>query len=108
MVRKRPSLQSSEPTKPSLQIWTPLIEHLAQADAEFINNLVDQLFAIVNSRSHGNGQSKDGESNSAKWSAAVWILWLWSDRNGSPQLGESTKRQIRREIMSVLIEGDAV
>jgi hypothetical protein len=66
-----------------------------------VNSLVEQLSAIV-----VKADGKDTEKSSTRWSAAVWILQLWSDRTELPSPDHEVKTRIRREILAALINRD--
>lgn len=93
-------MQAAEPTKATLQIWTPLLDHLAQYEPSFVNTLVEQLFNLVQTGIKG----KASEVASIKWSAVVWILHLWSDRRGPTAISEEVKSSIRRSTLSALVQ----
>jgi len=66
-----------------------------------VNSLIEQLSAIVVKT-----DGKDTEKSSTRWSAAVWILQLWSDRTDLPNPDHEVKTRMRREILAALINRD--
>jgi hypothetical protein len=66
-----------------------------------VNSLIEQLSAIVVKT-----DGKDAEKSSTRWSAAVWMLQLWSDRTDLPSPDHEVKTRIRREILAALIHRD--
>jgi hypothetical protein len=68
-----------------------------------MGTLVEQLLSIVVNRI---SEKKDSEKSSIRWSAAVWILQIWSERTDAPTLDHETKNRVRRDIFTALIKRD--
>lgn len=111
--RKRPSPNVSAPTRASLLIWQPLLDHLTVDNPTFPTLLMEQLVTtlldadlmpLVPDENQDLSESRK-ERESARWCISTWVLWLWSQENVSAVKRED-KAELARRILSALISGD--
>ena len=111
IARKRPGYSSNTPGSNLVQVWAPLLEHLAELQVPISSILVDNLVNILEDSSQPPlGEESDiaevrRENESTKWCLATWLLWLW-EQEGPLRLTEEEKTATAKRILEALLKGD--
>jgi hypothetical protein len=105
MTRKRPSLDDERPSRASIHIWTPLLEHLNSIDGSFTASLAERIFGhVVASHPIRTKHDQQDDAETQKWALAVWLIWLWS--RAMEWVSEEAKAEMRRALLVQVVHGD--
>ncbi len=100
-----------------MQVWEQLLAHLSAYHPNLGPMMADEILATVLDSAPTQvhpGQSPDErkeeqkERATARWTLAVWLLWLWRGNSGGLDLDRETKRDIWSRLAPALFHGDAV
>ncbi|KAK1925784.1 Las1-like-domain-containing protein [Papiliotrema laurentii] len=113
--RKRPGVKTTTPPVTSLQVWTPLLEHLATEHPAFPSLLAEHIMRLlldptvalshVPQSAQLDPELAKREEESARWCLATWLLWLWA-QDGKMCLADDDKATHTRRLLGALLRGD--
>ena len=107
---KRPSSSERSPGTAAIQIWTPLLLHLAESHPDMLDllslRILDQLITTA-PRPPGNGDMDGDSIRSYHWVLATWILHFWTLHNGFG-ISEESRKSLWAQLLRALIRNDEV
>ena len=115
-IRKRTLSTSSIPTPASLQLWQPLLSHLAMSSRSLPTTMAENILSNL-IRSDLTGPSvaqgdpavlreQKKEVSTYRWGLAVWLIWLWRGDDKGLSLDEDHKKRLWRRLLGSLLHGD--
>lgn len=114
-VRKRPSYNVNTPSKPLIQIWSPLFDFLSTLGPDFPSELARHIVNLLTTdisepTSAASATADDRieekkERQSFKWTLCTWLSWLWA-QDGTAAISSDIKVELRQAIALALLDGD--